>query len=110
MQRWTSVIGVLMLVLMLWAGGAAHAAERFACIPVTAEPAGHFEGDEDQGPSSPDQGATHHHSGCNGHHVAAPTKPTNLDLTLSSRTVPLVWREAGMPGHSPDTDLRPPIA
>lgn len=110
MHRWTSLMGALMLVLMLWTGGAAHAAERFDCMPVTAEAAGHFEGDKDQVPSSPEQEVAHHHSGCNGHQVSAPANMANIDLKLPSKAVTLAWREAGMPGRSPDTDLRPPIA
>ena len=110
MHRWTTLLGALMLVLMLWTGGAAHAAERFDCIPVTAEAAGHFDGDQDQVPSGPDQGVAHHHTGCSGHHVAAPTSLPTIDMSLTGKTIPLAWREAGVPGHSPDTDLRPPIA
>lgn len=110
MRRWTSMIGALMLVLMLWTGGAAHAAERFDCIPVTEQSAGHFEGDRDQVPESPDQGVAHHHSGCNGHQLAAPTDTSSIALALSEQSKPLSWREAGVPGHDPENDLRPPIA
>ena len=99
-----------MLVLMLWTGGAAHAAERFDCIPVTAETIDHFDGDEDQVPSSPDQGVAHHHSGCGGHHVAAPASVASIGIGALGRAIPLAWREAGVPGHDPDGDLRPPIA
>ena len=110
MHRWTSLVGAMMLVLMLWTGGAAHAAERFDCMPVTTDVAGHYDGDQDQLPSSPDQGVAHHHSGCNGHHVAAPASLHTIDMSQSGKSIPLAWREAGVPGHSPDTDLRPPIA
>ncbi len=99
-----------MLVLMLWTGGAAHAAERFDCIPVTAETIDHFDGDEDQVPSSPDQGVAHHHSGCGGHHVAAPASDASIEIGALDRAIPLAWREAGVPGHDPEGDLRPPIA
>lgn len=99
-----------MLVLMLWTGGAAHAAERFDCIPVTAETFEHFDGDEDQVPSSPDQGVAHHHSGCGGHHVAAPASVDSIEIAVLDRAIPLAWREAGVPGHDPESDLRPPIA
>ncbi len=110
MHRWTSFIGALMLVLMLWTGGAAHAAERFDCIPTTAEAAGHFDGDRDQAPSGPDQGVAHHHAGCGGHYFAAPTNMVSFDLNRAGGAVPLAWRQSGRPGDSPDTDLRPPIA
>lgn len=110
MNRWTSLLGAMMLVLMLWTGGAAHAAERFDCIPVTAESVEHFDGDQDQVPSSPDQGVAHHHSGCNGHHLAGLDNLATIDISGSGQAMPLAWREAGVPSHSPDADLRPPIA
>lgn len=109
MTRWTSILGALMLVLMLWTGGVAHAAEQFDCMPVTAETIGHFEGDQDQMPSSPDQGVAHHHSGCSGHHIAAPASVASLDIG-SGKQVALAWRESGVPGRGPESQLRPPIA
>ena len=110
MNRWTSLLGALMLVLMLWTGGAAHAAERFDCMPISAEAADHFDGDQDQVPSSPDQGVAHHHSGCNGHHLAAPSSVASVEINARDGTIPLAWREAGVPGRGPESHLRPPIA
>jgi hypothetical protein len=110
MQRWTSLIGALLLVLMSWTGGAAHAAERFDCIPATAQAGDHFDGDQDQAPSIPDQGVAHHHSGCNGHHVTAPANLPSIEFRHADRLPPLAWREAGVPGRGPDAQLRPPIA
>lgn len=110
MYRWVSLLGAVMLILMLWTGSAAHAAERFDCMPVTAEAAGHFDGDQDQVPARPDQGAAHHHSGCSGHQLAAPASLSSLVTDFSQKTVPFAWREAGVPGRGPDADLRPPIA
>ena len=109
MHRWTSLLGAMMLVVMLWTSAAAHAAERFDCIPVTAQATDHLDGDQDQVPASPDQDVAHH-SGCSGHHLAPPATAPFIAVALSRKTVPLAWREAGVPGHSPDTDLRPPIA
>ena len=110
MLRWTSIVGAVMLVLMLWTGGAAHAAERFSCIPVGAEATIHFDGDGDQTPSKSDQGTMHHHSGCNGHHVAAPVDNSSIAINGSKRAAPFAWRESGMRSRSPDFELRPPIA
>ena len=110
MNRWTSLLGAMLLVLLLWTGGAAHAAERFDCIPVTAEAPGHFDGDQDQVPSGPDQGVAHHHTGCSGHHEAAPANAAPTEVALSQVLVPFAWRESGRPGRGPDSDLRPPIA
>ena len=110
MLRWTSIVGAVMLVLMLWTGGAAHAAERFSCIPAGAEVTGHFDGDEDQAPSNSDQGTMHHHSGCNGHVVAAPVDGSTIAIIGSKRTSPFAWREIGMRSRGPESELRPPIA
>lgn len=110
MLRWTSIVGAVMLVLMLWTGGAAHAAERFSCIPVGAEATVHFDGDEDQAPSTSDQGTMHHHSGCSGHVVAAPVDGSANAFSGSKRSSHLAWRESGMRSRSPESELRPPIA
>ena len=110
MIRWPSLLGTMMLVLMLWTGVAAHAAERFDCIPVTAEVAGHFEGDRDEAPSGPDQGKAHHHSGCSGHQLAAPADQASIEITFAGNAVPASRQQAGVPGHGPSAALRPPIA
>jgi len=110
MRPWKNLIGAFMLVLMLWAGGLAHAAEQVECIPVTAEAAGHYEGDRDQLPSDRDQGAAHHHTGCSGHHLAAPAEQPGAVLHHSSATVPLPRSDTYPHGHDPDGQLRPPTA
>ena len=110
MHRWTSLIGALMLVLMLWTGGAAHAAERFDCIPVSAAAAGHFEGDRDEAPSGQDQGVGHHHTGCSGHQIGAPADQATVEFSFTAVGVPTARQEAGVPGHGPGAALRPPIA
>jgi hypothetical protein len=110
MHRWTSLLGAILLVLMLWTGGAAHATERFDCIPATAEATDHYDGGQEQGPSDPDKGVAHHHSGCGGHHVAASPNALSIELALIREAAPLAWQEIGLSGHGPDSELRPPIA
>lgn len=110
MQRWTTILGALLIVLMLWTGSSAHASERVDCIPVAAESAGHFDGDKDEAPSKQDQGVGHHHSGCSGHHAAASSATKNIEIAVSKGTEPFAWRDAGRPGRGPDGRLRPPIA
>lgn len=110
MTRWTSLLGAMMLVLMLWTGVAAHAAEGFDCIPVTADVAGHFEGDRDEAPSGRDQGKAHHHSGCSGHQLAAPADQAAIELSFADISTPAARQEAGVPGHGPGALLRPPTA
>ena len=110
MNRWTSILGALLLVLMLWTGSSARAAERFDCIPMTAEAANHYDGERDQAPTGPDQGVAHHHSCCSGHQIAAPATVATVEIALSERLAPFIWREAGIPGRDPDRQLRPPMA
>lgn len=110
MHRWTSLLAALMLVLTLWTGGATPAAAAFNCIPVSVEALGHFEGDPDQSPSSPDQGVSHHHAGCTGHYEATPSQPERLDFALNGDVLLLPRSEAGTSGHGPEAHLRPPMA
>jgi len=109
MRSWKALIGALMLVLMLWAGGLAHAAERLDCIPATAESVGHYEGDSDQLPSDRDQGVAHHHTGCSGHQLAAPAEQPAMIVNHSSKVM-FARSDARPHGHDPDGQLRPPIA
>lgn len=110
MNRWTSILGALMLVLLLWTGGAAHAAEQFNCIPATAEAAHHFDGDQDQVPSSPEHGVAHHHSGCGGHYAAAPADLSPVGIGHSRGEVLLTAGQRFVAGQGPKAQLRPPIA
>lgn len=110
MRSWKVLIGTLMLFLMLWTGGLAHAAEQVDCIPATAESAGHYEGDRDQRPSDREQGVAHHHTGCSGHQLAAPLEQPVVIPSHSASTVPLARSHAYLHGHDPDGQLRPPIA
>lgn len=109
MNRWTSILGALMLVLMLWTSATAHAAQPFDCSPATAEVTGDLEGGQDQLPSGPDQGVADDHAGCGAHHAAAPGNVAAIDMALLQNLVPVSWREFGRPGDSPGSELRPPI-
>ena len=110
MKRLTAIFGGLMLVLFVWMGSAAHAAQRFDCIPVSSEAPGHFEGDRDEAPAKGEKGVAHHHSGCSGHQYAAPSAyelPSASQLTASTA---VGWNERHATSREPDLDLRPPIA
>lgn len=109
MRSWTTLIGSLILAITLLTGAMAHAAERFDCVPTTVEAAGHYDGDGDQFPSDPQQGVPHHHAGCSGHQLGAPDTTADVGIGHSAAVVPVAWREAGVPGRSPDSLLRPPI-
>lgn len=111
MHRWTSLLGALMLVVLVWTGSAAHASHQFDCIPATAETGGHFKGDGDEWPSKSQNGPVHHHSSCSGHQLAAPVADA-APVLLSSfeKALPDSREEFGLAGRVPDHQLRPPIA
>lgn len=110
MPRCTSLFGAILLVLMLWTGGAAHAAEQFACAPVTTEAAEQNDGNEGSSPASPNKCVTHNHGGCAGHHLAAQSSTPSIELAQQRETASFARQEVGIPGLIPDNDLRPPIA
>lgn len=110
MHRWTHIIGALMLVLMLWAGGVAHATDQAQIVPVTVEAAGHFDGDGDQSPSDRHQGSAHHHAGCGDHQVAARDNAPAISLAARFESKPISRGDIPVRSRSPDNHLRPPIA
>lgn len=110
MRRWLSLLGTLMLVVMLWTGSTAHAAEMFVCVETTAASADHSSGKRDQSPADSGKAATHHHGGCHSHHVAVPGDEAS---TVSSDTIadPVgLAPDFRVAGDEPGTTLRPPIA
>lgn len=108
MLRWTSIVCAVMLVLMLWTGGAAHAAEQFSCIPAGAEATIHFDGDRDQQSSQNGEDVAHHHS-CNGHQIAAAGDSAGL-MVLAGRDTFGRRIDRYVLGQGPSEQLRPPIA
>ena len=111
MRRWLHLIGSLMLVVMLWTGNVAHAAEAFGCVEVSAETLGHFDGDGDERPTDPDKGVPHHHGGgCHGHHNAV--AGDDADPAVADRRAILLDRSPDtlLAGRAPPAALRPPIA
>lgn len=110
MSRWITLLSAFMLVLMLWTGSVAHAAEQLNCLPTAGEAIGHYEGDPDQVPADSDTGVAHHHAGCNGHQLAAPTDGDEIRLMLPIRELPFATGNGYVTGRTPDTQLRPPIA
>lgn len=110
MRGLLSLVGTLMLVVMLWTGTTAHAAEAMGCIEVSADAPGHFEGDEDQVPADPDKGVPHHHGGCHGHHVGVASDTEAPNAAPASSNSPGLRHESMASGCDPGTALRPPIA
>ena len=110
MRGLSSLVGTLMLVVMLWAGTMAHAAEAMQCTEVSADTAGHFDGDGDEVPADPEKGVPHHHAGCHGHHVGLAADAAASKAAPASTRSPDLRREATASGCDPGTALRPPIA
>lgn len=110
MRRWLTMIASLMLAVMVWTGGVAHAAEAFTCAEVSATEAGHFNGDEDQTPSDSGKAVTHHHSGCHGHHNLVPLAFESKSGAIASYSLLGLGHDAVLIDRQPPTALRPPIA
>lgn len=110
MRRWLTMIASLMLAVMVWTGGVAHAAEAFSCAEVSATESGHFDGDEDQTPSDSGKAVPHHHSGCHGHHNLVPLSVEARSQTHASFALLGFGHDTALIDRQPPTALRPPIA
>ncbi len=110
MHRWIHLFGALALVLLLWTGGTAYAAERQMPDSVAAESTGHFAGDRDEVPSDEHQGAPHHHFTCGEHSAAAWSSEPAVAGGLPASAQTSSMARSILAGREPDADLRPPIA
>lgn len=110
MRRLLPLISALMLVLILWGGSAAHAAEAMQCAEATAASAGHFAGDADEIPSDSDNATPHHHGVCHGHCMGVPADGDSARAAEHGETPDAVLGQNFHSGTPPDTTLRPPIA
>ena len=109
MPRLTAIVSAVLLVLMFWTGTKAHAVERLDCITVGLETTEHHDGDSDQSPASSDKGVARHHTSCGGHQLATPTDVPAAALNSVRRPQLFGDPAAGVPGHEPENQLRPPI-
>lgn len=110
MQRWTSLVGALLLVLTLWTGNAAHAARPTHCPPAPVEQLTNVDRQSDQAPSEKDNGVTHYHLGCGGHQIASQADLEPLILIGSRGFLPVARQDNWNAGEDPPLTLRPPIA
>jgi len=110
MRRLLPLISAFVLVLVLWTGTSAHAAEAMECAEVTTSASGHFEGDGDEVPSDSGQATPHHHSACHGHCIAMPSGLEPADQHAADRGyIAAVVTDLRL-GTGPSTAIRPPIA
>ena len=109
MTRLTSTLMALMLVLVLWTGVSAHAAERVDVVPAAVE-LGHFDGDSDHVPADQHDGVAHHHAPCADQHAAAMSDVLRVDGNRAANSCLSPECFSAALSREPDADLRPPIA
>ena len=110
MRRILPLLSAFMLVLMLWTGSAAHAAEAMECGSETSASAGHYEGDSDEVPADTDDPSPHHHGVCHGHCVGVPSGGEPIPAVVHAEAPTGSLQEDFHSGTPPDSALRPPIA
>lgn len=109
MARLTTTIMAVLLVLTMWAGVSAHAADRVDVVPAEAA-LGHFDGDSDQVPADEHEGVAHHHAPCGDQHAAAMNNDSLLQASDAAHARLAPERFSTVLSRVPDADLRPPIA
>ncbi len=110
MRRLLPLISALVLVLVLWTGSAAHAAETMECGDEITAAAGHYEGDADEVPADSDSPEPHHHGVCHGHCSGLPAGADAPRTTEHVGAPAAAFQENFHSGTPPDSALRPPIA
>lgn len=111
MRRLLPLLGCLTLLVMMWTGGAAHAAEALGCASTSVTEASvHFDGDDDQVPADSGSSVPHHHGGCHGHHASIPLGTSSVGFVSGGEAVIGLTVAHGITGTEPDRALRPPIA
>lgn len=110
MRRLMPLISAFMLVLTLWTGSAAHAAEALECGDATAAAAGHFDGDDDEVPADSGKAAPHHHNICHGHCLGVPNEGDVIGTSRIAEGLKFAPPQDFYKGLPPDAALRPPMA
>lgn len=110
MRRLLPLISAFMLVLVLWTGSAAHAAEAMDCGDTSVSAGAHYEGDADEVPADADKGTPHHHGVCHGHCAAVPADAGSANIAALSGILQVLRPSNFRSGTPPDLALRPPIA
>lgn len=102
------LLACLMLVVTAWSG-AAQAAD-FGCGEMADQAAVHIASDCDEVSADADRGYPHCHTGCHGHHVAAPvsTRPPGRIGAIAIAYAPAA--ASTIAAHRGGQHLRPPQA
>lgn len=111
MRRWTSTIGALLLVLMLWTGGTADAALPASDHHVAeAATADSHRGDRPAPNEHESSDFHHHHLGDSGHQLAALSDFRALPARPPGGRSVFGRQSDWLAGDGPALTLRPPIA
>lgn len=110
MNRLSALIAAVLLLFSVAAGSVLHAAEPPGLPAQNPIAADHNPGDDDQVPADADKAMPHHHGGCHGDHVAAPSEraaPGRVRIVRADR-----FRAIAVvrPRSTADPALRPPQA
>lgn len=104
------MIGAMLLVLILWTGATAHAAEAAECSPAALESPVHFDSSKETPSEDRESRAVHLHLGCGGHCLATHVVQES-NLAGSAAAVAVFGCQAfWLAGDGPALTLRPPIA
>lgn len=104
------MIGAMLLVLMLWTGTAAHAAEAAECSPAALEISIHLDHGSNLPSDDRESRPDHLHLGCGGHYLATPAQEES-HLARPAAVVAVFGGQAfWLAGDGPALTLRPPIA
>lgn len=108
MRRVLPLIAAVMVMLTLWSGTAAHAAEDLR--PAAAEMAMHFDGDGDEAPADDHGTVPHHHGICHADHVGIPAALAANQIEDAEANRPHDLAEAFAASADLGAAIRPPIA
>ncbi|WP_445192618.1 hypothetical protein ACT009_01385 [Sphingomonas sp. Tas61C01] len=108
MRALITLLVCMMLVVTAW-GSVAQAAAP-TCAETTNQMAVHAAGDCDEVPADADRNYPHCHTGCHGHHVAAPVPAGSLGQASATSFAYAPAAHRSLDGHRIELTLRPPQA
>ena len=104
-----TLLACLMLLVTAW-GSAAQAQSGIGCNETAGQMAVHGAGDCDERPADADKNYAHCHTGCHGHHIAAPILNRAFPPVLAVSRSYVIAAQVTLTAHPIDQTLRPPQA
>lgn len=108
MRSLLTLLACMMMVMTAWSG-VAHA-EGVACNETAGQAAMHWAGDCGEVPADADKNYPHCHTGCHGHHTAAPIPGYVPARPADGSRAYAPAAPATLTAHQVDQTLRPPQA